>query len=57
MMNASTSPDQEVVVLKVEEFNKVLELIASGIKLATTTSRTSVAQVGKIFSSGLMHVS
>merc|ERR1719494_1167772 len=46
MMDASTSPDQDVVVLRVEEFNKVLELIASGIKLttATTTSRTSVAQ-------------
>ena len=57
MMDASTSPDQDVVILRVEEFNKVLELIASGIKLATTTSRTSVAQVGKIFSSGLMHVS
>ena len=51
MMDASTSPDQDVVVLRVEEFNKVLELIASGIKLttATTTSGTSVAQVGKEF--------
>merc|ERR1719317_958994 len=44
MTDASTSPDQDVVVLRAEEFNKVLELIASGIKLATTTSRTSVAQ-------------
>ena len=49
MMDTSTSPDQDVVVLRVYDFNKVLELIASGIKLttATTTSRTSVAQVGK----------
>merc|ERR1712013_642413 len=44
MMDGSTSPDQDVVVLRVEEFNKVLEFIAAGIKLATTTSRTSVAQ-------------
>jgi len=44
MNDASTSPDQDVVVLRVEEFNKVLQLIASGIKLATATSRTSVAQ-------------
>merc|ERR1711962_1854055 len=44
MMDSSTSPDQDVVVLKVEEFNKVLQLIASGIKLATATNGTSVAQ-------------
>merc|ERR1719494_977390 len=44
MTDASTSPDQDVVVLRVEEFNKVLQLIASGIKLATATNGTSVAQ-------------
>ena len=49
MKDASTSPDQDVVVLKVEEYNKVLQCIASGIKLATATSRTYVAQVGKEF--------
>ena len=49
MTDSSTSPDQDVVVLKVEEFNKVLQLIASGIKLATTTNGTSVAQVRKEF--------
>merc|ERR1719494_1398429 len=35
---------QEPVVLRVEEFNKILQLIASGIKLATATNGTSVAQ-------------
>ena len=49
MNDASTSPDQEVVVLKVEEFNKVLQCIASGIKLTAATSKTSVAQVTKEF--------
>merc|ERR1712013_581405 len=44
MTDASTSPDQDLVVLRVEEFNKFLQLIASGIKLATTTNGTSVAQ-------------
>merc|ERR1719357_1166530 len=44
MNDASTSPDQEVVVLRVEEFDKVLQCIASGIKLTTATSTTSVAQ-------------
>merc|ERR1719494_492589 len=32
MTDASTSPDQDLVVLRVEEFNKILQLIASGIK-------------------------
>merc|ERR1712013_915620 len=44
MTDASTSPDQDVVVLRVEEFNKVLQLIASGIKLATATNGKSVTQ-------------
>ena len=46
MVDVSTSTDQAVVTMTVEEFNQVLHLVASGIQLASANTEGAAVQVG-----------
>merc|ERR1712037_902483 len=47
MVDVSTSTDQAVVTMTVEEFNQVLHLVASGIQLASANTEGAAVQEQK----------
>ena len=49
MIGVSTSTDQAVVTMTVEEFNQVLHLVASGIQLASANTEGAAVQVGLLW--------
>ena len=49
MVDVSTSTDQDVVIMTVEEFNQVLHLVASGIRLASANTEGAAVQVGLLW--------